>query len=77
VVFFLLRYWWLSASAAAIPACLAIMQVAGLKFGRATCVDGGEKRWMLRTADEYRCNACVQKRAAAAVRQMVVEPAAE
>ena len=66
MVFLLLRYWWLSASALAIPARLLVMQAAGLKFGRATCVDCRSKRWMLQTAPEYRCDACVRKRAAEA-----------
>jgi hypothetical protein len=66
VVLFLLRYWWLGVPVAAIPACLAIMHGAGLKFGRATCLDCGTKRWMLRTGSEYRCDACVQKQAEAA-----------
>lgn len=69
MVIFLLRYWWLSALVVAIPACLAVMHGAGLKFARATCVDCGTKRWMVRVTAGYRCDGCVQKRAEAAAEE--------
>jgi hypothetical protein len=69
VVFFLLRHWWLGALALAVPACLVVMQAAGLKLGRATCVGCRTKRWMVRATETYRCDGCEQKRAEAAAEQ--------
>jgi hypothetical protein len=63
------KYWWATALILAIPASLIVMHVAGLKFGHVACVDCGTKRWMQRVSAEYRCDRCVQQRAAAAAEE--------
>jgi hypothetical protein len=69
MIFYIFEYWWVAVLVLVVPASLAVMHVAGMKLGRATCVGCGAKQWMQRVTAEYRCDGCVRKQAERAAEQ--------